>query len=86
MTAVELAADGAVGLDEAATLTGVKRSKLYELMGQGKLAYAKIGSRRLIPRRALTALIASNIVGGREPAAGSGGGKARKRTRQAQPA
>jgi excisionase family DNA binding protein len=64
MTPTELVADGAVGLDEASRLSGLQRSKLYELMGEGELAFVKVGARRLIPRRAIVALLAKNVVGG----------------------
>ena len=64
MTTTELVADGAVGLEDATKLSGLQRSKLYELMGEGKLVFVKVGARRLIPRRAITALLAANIVGG----------------------
>jgi excisionase family DNA binding protein len=63
MTTTELVADGAVGLDEAMKLSGLQRSKLYELMGEGELPFVKLGARRLIPRRAITALLAKNVIG-----------------------
>ena len=35
---------------EAATVIGIGRSSVYELMGTGKLRFAKHGRRTLIPR------------------------------------
>jgi excisionase family DNA binding protein len=64
MSAVELLRDGALGLPEASAFTGLGRSKLYELMDSGRLAYVKEGTRRLIPKRALQELLASCLIGG----------------------
>lgn len=43
---------------EACRAIGIGRSKLYELIGQGRIETRKIGSRTLIPARSLHALIA----------------------------
>jgi excisionase family DNA binding protein len=43
----------AISVDEAAALAGVSRSLLYAEMVAGRLAFAKIGKRRLIPTEAL---------------------------------
>jgi excisionase family DNA binding protein len=45
----------AVSIGEAARLAGVSRSTLYGEMIAGRLAYAKVGKRRLIPVEALMA-------------------------------
>jgi excisionase family DNA binding protein len=45
----------AVSIGEAARLAGVSRSTLYAEMIAGRLAYAKVGKRRVIPVEALTA-------------------------------
>ncbi len=42
---------------EATAASGLGRSTLYELMAVGKLAYVKVGSRRLIPVDALRAML-----------------------------
>ena len=43
----------AISVDEAAALAGVSRSTLYTEMVAGRLAFAKVGKRRLIPTEAL---------------------------------
>lgn len=43
---------------EAAEATGLGRSKLYQLMADGKIESVKCGKRRLIPRDALEAFVA----------------------------
>lgn len=47
-----------VSIHDAARLTSISRSRLYELMGEGKLPSKTIGRRRLIPYAALEALMA----------------------------
>jgi excisionase family DNA binding protein len=42
---------------EACHAVGIGRSKLYELIGQGRIETRKIGSRTLIPAESLSALI-----------------------------
>lgn len=42
---------------EACHAVGIGRSKLYELIGQGRVETRKIGSRTLIPAESLHALI-----------------------------
>lgn len=48
----------AYSVDEAAQITGLSRDLLYDQMRTGKLAYLKIGRRRLITRRSLEAFLA----------------------------
>lgn len=43
---------------EACHAVGIKRSKLYQLIGQGRIEIRKIGSRTIIPADSLWALIA----------------------------
>ena len=43
---------------EACHSVGIGRSKLYQLIGQGRLQTRKIGSRTLIPAESLRALLA----------------------------
>jgi excisionase family DNA binding protein len=45
------------GVPEAAELTGIGRSKLYEELAAGRIRSVKIGSRRLIPKEALTEFV-----------------------------
>ncbi len=60
----ELVADGLVRIAEAERFSGLSRSKLYELMEAGELAYVKLGRARRIPRRVLIELAARNLTGG----------------------
>lgn len=46
-----------VRIAEAVRLTGIRRSKLYELIGAGDLEIVKIGRCTLIPMDSLRALI-----------------------------
>jgi excisionase family DNA binding protein len=46
-----------VRIAEAVRLTGIRRSKLYELIGAGDLEVVKIGRCTLIPMDSLRALI-----------------------------
>ncbi len=43
---------------EACHAVGIKRSKLYELIGQGCVETRKIGSRTIIPAESLRNLVA----------------------------
>jgi excisionase family DNA binding protein len=45
--------DGFLGVAEASKFLGVCRSKIYQLMDTGQLAFAKFGRARRIPKRAL---------------------------------
>ena len=60
----DLVADGLVTVQEAAQFLSISRSKLYELMDNGELKFAKLGRSRRIPRRALIDLAASGLQGG----------------------
>ena len=48
----------AYSVDEAAAITGLSRDLLYEQMRAGKLAYLKVGRRRIITRQHLEAFLA----------------------------
>ena len=48
----------AYSVDEAAALTGLSRELLYDQMRAGKLAYLKVGRRRIITRQHLEAFLA----------------------------
>jgi excisionase family DNA binding protein len=49
----------AYSVDEAAAITGLSRDLLYDQMRVGKLAYLKVGRRRIIGRRHLEAFLAA---------------------------
>jgi excisionase family DNA binding protein len=55
-------------VSEAVELTGIGRSKLYELMGSGELESVKCGKRRLIPAEALMAFVERLRAEQRQPA------------------
>jgi excisionase family DNA binding protein len=48
----------AYSVDEAARITGLSRDLLYDQMRTGKLAYCKVGRRRIITRQQLEAFLA----------------------------
>ncbi len=48
-----------IGVETAATVLGVKRSKLYELIAIGSLKSVKVGARRLISSEALREFVSS---------------------------
>lgn len=58
----QLVIEGMRTVSEAVDFTHLSRSMLYELMETGRLAYAKIGRRRLIPHRALVELMGESLV------------------------
>jgi excisionase family DNA binding protein len=47
----------AYSVDEVAAITGLSRDLLYDQMRAGKLAYLKIGRRRIITRQHLEAFL-----------------------------
>jgi excisionase family DNA binding protein len=47
----------AYSVDEAARITGLSRDLLYDQMRAGKLAYLKVGRRRIITRQHLEAFL-----------------------------
>jgi excisionase family DNA binding protein len=47
----------AYSVDEAATITGLSRDLLYDQMRAGRLAYIKVGRRRIITRQHLEAFL-----------------------------
>lgn len=51
-----------VRIREASRLTGLSRSKLYELMGAGDIEFAKVGSSRLILVESLRRLVETRRV------------------------
>jgi excisionase family DNA binding protein len=47
----------AYSVDEAARITGLSRDLLYDQMRTGRLAYLKVGRRRIITRQHLEAFL-----------------------------
>lgn len=64
----ELFADGALNVAEATKFAAVSRSLLYEWMQTGRVPYTIVSGRRVIPKRALQKLLASELVGATENA------------------
>lgn len=54
--------DGMLDVRQAEDFSGLKKSKLYQLMASGELAYCKIGAARRIPKSALVELLARALV------------------------
>jgi excisionase family DNA binding protein len=52
----------AVTVPTARRISGIGRTKLYELIAEGKLVAPKIGRRRLINFASLQALIADSVA------------------------
>lgn len=52
--------EGGMSVAQASVFTGMSRSDLYERMTRGEVAYAKVGRRRILPRRALRELLRKN--------------------------
>lgn len=63
----DLVADGSLTINEAVKFTGISRDKWYELMRQG-FPYSQVstGGRRLLPKRAITRLLAKTMIIGSE--------------------
>jgi excisionase family DNA binding protein len=57
-----VASEGFTGVEQAGEFLGVKRSKIYELMNDGRLASVKLDGARRIPRQALRQF-AESLVG-----------------------
>jgi excisionase family DNA binding protein len=56
---------GFLDVAEAGKFLGLSRAKLYQLMDNQELTYAKFGKARRIPRRALLEYAARGMVGAR---------------------
>jgi excisionase family DNA binding protein len=59
-----IVADGLMTVPEAAEYLSISRSKLYEMMDSGELAYVKLGRCRRIQRRELIDLVSRQLRGG----------------------
>lgn len=62
--ATRLIEGGLLTIPEAVQFLGLSRAKVYQLMDEGELVYAKIGKARRIPRNALIDFVAANLKGG----------------------
>ena len=60
--ALELVREGCASVEEAARFLGIRRAKVYLEMEAGRLAYLKIGRRRVIPWRALREYLADRAL------------------------
>jgi excisionase family DNA binding protein len=56
--------EGFVDVRFAARFLGVSRSKVYGMMDNGELMYAKFGRSRRVPRRALLEVAEKSLVRG----------------------
>lgn len=54
--------DGAMTVTEATQFTGIGRTKMYELAGQGAIPTTVVGGRRLFARQGLVSLLASGAT------------------------
>lgn len=59
---MELVKDGTADVNEACQFLSIGRSRLYELMTRGDVAYLKVGARRLIPREELRRFLARQMA------------------------
>ena len=60
----DLVSEGLLTVHEAAEFLKLSRSRLYELMDAGELAYVKIGRSRRVPRRGVVELATRSLEGG----------------------
>jgi hypothetical protein len=58
----ELVEGGLMTVPEAQEFSRLSRSDLYARMERGDLPYCKLGKRRMIPRRALVAMVHRGLV------------------------
>lgn len=52
-----------VRVPDACRMTGIGRSKLYELIAEGEITIIKVGAMTLIPVASLRAFLASHVEG-----------------------
>lgn len=50
-----------VRIPEACRMTGISRSKLYELIQQGEIDVIKVGATTLVPISAIEAFLAAHV-------------------------
>jgi excisionase family DNA binding protein len=54
--------DGCLRVPEAAAFLGLSKSKLYEIMADGELAYTVVGGVRRVPKKALVELAERGLM------------------------
>jgi excisionase family DNA binding protein len=59
----DVLADGMMSVAEAMAFTRLGRTEIYKRMTDGSLPFARIGKRRLIPKRAVVELLRGGLVG-----------------------
>ena len=52
----------AVSVDEGCRLSGIRRTKFYQLINEGKIRTTKVGARRLVVLDSLRDLLAENAA------------------------
>lgn len=57
MAAIEQGAPLAYSVNEACRVSSIGRTRLYQLIGEGRLEVRKIGKRTLIPAASLRSLV-----------------------------
>ena len=62
-----------VRIKEACRITGIGRSKLYELIAEGEIEIIKVGTMTLVPVEGLRAFIRKVRGGHQKPAVNAGG-------------
>lgn len=62
MGAAELAQDGAMTIDGAASFLGLGRTSIYAMLASGKLRSVRLSGRRLIPRVELRRVLAEVLA------------------------
>lgn len=62
MTNEEMIGQGLQRITQAARFLGISRSKIYDLMNEGRLPDVLIGRTRRVPIRAVQALALDNLV------------------------
>ena len=67
MTKQEMIGSGLQRVSHAAQFLGISRSKIYELMNEGRLPFVIIGRSRRLPIKAVEALALDHLVNGDQP-------------------
>jgi excisionase family DNA binding protein len=62
ITKEEMIGAGLQRVSQAAQFLGISRSKIYELMNEGRLPYVLIGRSRRVPIMAVQALALENLI------------------------
>lgn len=64
--AADLCADGAFSVAQAARFCGLKPEGIRPYIARGEIESFKIGSRRVVPRRALVRFLAAKLTAAKE--------------------